>query len=341
MSSEERSIHSISSSESLDIEQAVRAEDEGEEECIICLDLLSSEPWGRVEDCGHAFHKRCWFDWENAQRALRHERNSSQEGVKCCLCNQIATQFVCGQSRKPEPNPNPYTPPPPESPATNNSSNDRHGFGDWFREMVEQAGDFFENLGANVQQQQQHDFPFRIPRFSTPSTGFNTLNSGTAVMTHSLNSAQMNGKRGVIVRQQPSGRYLVRLEQSPSLFSTATSVAIKPENLLQTAIVKIFGIRSEPRLNGKEGEVIGYSSARNRYIVQVSSLFSAQRDLSLKPDNIRIQNGTCVRLQGLSTAVQWNGKYGRLTRWDSSVGRYDVQLSRQYSVRVKPNNVML
>jgi len=28
-----------------DLEQAVRAEDECEDECIICLDLLSSEPW--------------------------------------------------------------------------------------------------------------------------------------------------------------------------------------------------------------------------------------------------------------------------------------------------------
>lgn len=307
---------------------------------------------GRVKDCNHAFHKRCWFEWENAQRALRHERNErnlSQEGVKCCLCNQIATQFVCGQSGAPLGS-EPYTPP-PDTPASNNSStgtsNERHGFGDWFRDRVEQAGDFFENLGANVQQQ-QHDFldnPFRIPRFGNGSfgTGYNTLNSGTAVMTHSLNSAQMNGKRGVIAQRQPSGRYLVRLEQNPSLFRTAASspVAIKPENLLQTAIVKIIGLRSEPRLNGKEGEVIGYSAARNRYIVQVSSLFSAPRDLSLKPDNIRIQNGTCVRLHGLSTAVQWNGKYGRITRWDSNVGRYDVQLSRQYSVRVKPKNVML
>ena len=303
-----------------------------------------------MKDCDHAFHKRCWFEWENTQCALSHERNlSSQEGVKCCLCNQIARQFVCGQSGKPETNPNRTEPFTPATDTSSNMSNERHGFGDWLRDRAEQAGDFFENLGANAQQHNGfvppflRDNPLRSPRFgNAPSTGFNTLNAGTAVMTHCLNSAQMNGKRGVIVQYQPSGRYLVRLEQNPSLFSAASSpVSIKPENLLQTAIVKIFGLTSEPRLNGKEGEVIGYSSARNRYIVQVSSFFSAQRNLSVKPDNIRIPNGTCVRLQGLSRAVQWNGKYGRLTRWDSSVGRYDVKLSRQYSVRVKPENVML
>ena len=31
-----------------------------EEECVICLEQLSDQEWGRCSPCKHAFHKKCW-----------------------------------------------------------------------------------------------------------------------------------------------------------------------------------------------------------------------------------------------------------------------------------------
>jgi hypothetical protein len=123
-------------------------------------------------------------------------------------------------------------------------------------------------------------------------------------------------------------------------------VAIRPENLLQTAKVKIQGLRTQPTLNGKEATICAYSRATNRYVVKVDHLLSA-REISLQPTNIRITNGTLIRLEGLQQASQWNGMYGTIicfiedTSGTAGFGRYEVKLSRQYGVRVKVENVRL
>ena len=31
-----------------------------EEECVICLEQLSDQEWGRCTPCNHSFHKKCW-----------------------------------------------------------------------------------------------------------------------------------------------------------------------------------------------------------------------------------------------------------------------------------------
>lgn len=42
---------------------AAAADDDNsyEEECVICLEELGSEPWGRCTPCQHAFHKKVSF----------------------------------------------------------------------------------------------------------------------------------------------------------------------------------------------------------------------------------------------------------------------------------------
>ena len=174
---------------------------------------------------------------------------------------------------------------------------------------------------------------------------------GTEVVTHGLvGSPHLNHKRGVVMQYYPhSGRYLIQLESTiPSFIAgNVAPVAIKPENLLQTTKVKIHGLRSQPNLNGKTGVICAYSKERNRYVVKVDFLLAPTREVSLQPSNIRIPNGTLVRLEGLQQASQWNGKYGTIARWvesDSGTpggGRYEIRLSRQYGVRVKMDNVRL
>lgn len=172
---------------------------------------------------------------------------------------------------------------------------------------------------------------------------FNQIRAGTQIVTHHLvNSPHLNGQRGIVLNYQPgSGRYFIQFQSNLSDFiaGSASPVAIKPENLLQTIKVKIRGLQSQPDLNGKEGTIFSYSRERNRYLVQVDYLLSPTREISIQPTNIQIPNGTCVRLEGLERASQWNGRYGTVVGWVN--GRYEVCLSRQYGVRVKMENVRL
>jgi len=432
-------------------------DDSYEEECVICLEALSDHPWGRCTPCNHAFHKKCWWEWENAhnervaQRPPTANRRDPDRGPKCCLCNTVNEQFVDGTGDEPAHNPSPYV-------ASEDPGGTETGgrFSNWIREMSEEASGFIEFLANDLRE--SGAFPFNVgppirgrsnrnnntagrsssgrasssttgssannrrrssrgfnpffgrnvgtssstnsgganaspnssatsppflgippifgnqssARFRRSSTGtgarrnnaggtnvninpFNQMRPGTRVITqHLVNSPNLNGRRGSVVQYQPqSGRYLVQLESDiASIISgehRTSPVAIKPANLLQTGVkVKIHGLQSQPRLNGKEGTVSAYSHERNRYVVEVgASLFSSPREISIKPINIRIPNGMCVRLEGLQRTPQWNGKYGTIAGWvedesgESGSARYEVRLSRQYAVRVKMENVRL
>mmetsp|Transcript_10907 Transcript_10907/g.19864 ORF Transcript_10907/g.19864 Transcript_10907/m.19864 type:complete len:488 (-) Transcript_10907:208-1671(-) len=418
----------------------VSATDSYEEECVICLEELSSQPWGRCTPCNHAFHKKCWWDWENAHNERIDRRQGTQprdEGPKCCLCNTVNKQFV-GGTGEPAHNPSPFV-------ASEDPGGEGGGrFSNWFREVGEEASGFMEFLASDFRE--SGSFPFNrstgrranrnsntdrrgrsnragsdspngsrrssfVPPFfgsrnstdrrsnasaspnrngtagTTPPFGipplfgnrtstqrawsssysgtnsnanpFNQISSGAQIITqHLVNSPHLNGRHGTVLQYQPgSARYLVQLESNLSSYiagDSTTSVAIKPENLLQTGVkVKIHGLQSEPRLNGKEGTVCAYSKERNRYVVQVNSplslnsLLSPAREISIQPTNIRIGNGACVRLEGLQRTPQWNGKYGTIVGWvedesgTAGSGRYEVRLSRQYAVRVKMENVRL
>ena len=394
-------------------DHATATDDSFEEECVICLEVLSSEDWGRCTPCQHAFHKKCWWEWENAHNERlyrqRQQGNRSQqnEGPKCCLCNTRNEKFV-DSTGAPAHNPSPYV-------ASEEPAGDTGGGGNRFSNFLrgiggEEAADFIDFVqtgeipqrnsptrnsnNANTGRSNRSFIPpffgssnnsdrssraspnlngsippFGVPPFfrnstqrtwqtsSTPSYAnssnnanpYNLIRPGTQIITQNLvSSLTLNNRRGVVLQFQPeSRRYIVQFEANVSSFITGdnvTPVAMKPENLLQTAKIRIHGLQSQPNLNGKNGTVCAYSRERNRYVVRVdSSLLSATREVSIQPTNIRIANGTVVRLEGLQRTPQWNGKYGTVARWvgDQSSGRYEVRLSRQYAVRVKMENVRL
>ena len=372
------------------------AEESHEEECVICLEELSSQDWGRCTPCGHTFHKKCWWEWENAhnqrideqQRRLsgsggggrRSRRRSKDPGPKCCLCNTVNKQFLDRSGDEPAHNPSPYIAS-DDDPGVNNSGGGGNRFTNWFRDIGQEASGFVNFLQNNLGDNSGQPFPGRRSSTFRNSNGnvgggggggsgadspsnannnpFNLLLPGTEVVIQGLvNSPHLNQKRGVVVQYFPqSARYSIQLETNISNFIAGTNapVAIKPENLLQTAKVKIHGLRSQPSLNGSTGTICAYSKERNRYVVKVDFMLVPTREISIQPCNILIPNGTCVRLEGLQQASQWNGKYGTIARWVESSnessdtsnnnttggGRYEVRLSRQYGVRVKMENVRL
>ena len=368
-----------------------------EEECIICFEALTIEEWGRCTPCGHVFHKKCWRAWEDAHNKrihdefLRHGRlPRSEDGCKCCLCNQVNQNFVDGDG-------NPVHTPTPHIAADDPGDTAGNRFTQFFRNIGEEASGFMNSLhgefrdhlnnrngnssgqgarpnrrttsfvppffgtrtSSNGTDSSGTALPFTPPFFrnqrsqqqtsSSNANPFNLLRPGTRVVTQNLvQSPHLNCRGGVVLQYQPqSARYLVQLESdniSNSITGNVAPVAIRPENLLQTSKIKIQGLRTEPSLNGKDATICSYSRATNRYVVKVYNLLST-REISIQPANIRVPNGTLVRLEGLQQASQWNGKYGTVTNFfedtngTAGSGRYEVRLSRQYGVRVKMDNV--
>jgi hypothetical protein len=405
------------------VQQQQEQQQEHEEECVICFETLSTMEWGRCTPCGHAFHKQCWWEWENVynQRVdIRNRReginNNNSRGrgggdndkCKCCLCNTINVQFIDGDGN-PARNPAPYIAidVDPSHPSNGGSSGDGGGgnrFTQFIRGMNESANGFISFMrnesnwnsstpagtvgggggrgggsfrrmnsflnnqhagsssgggGRRQQQQQQQQQQYDI-------NPYNTLRPGTQVILQNLaQSSHLNKKRGTILQYQAHTlRYLVQLESDMSTsFIPIPPVSIRAENLLQPIKVQIVNLRSQPHFNGKVGTITAYVRPINRYVIKIetySLLSTSSREVSVQPCNIRIPNGTLVRLEGLEHASQWNGKYGTIARFVESglprggggggggggqgtteSGRYQVNLSRQYSVLVKVENVRL
>ena len=100
------------------------------------------------------------------------------------------------------------------------------------------------------------------PYANSNGNPFNQIRPETQIITQNLvNSPHLNGQSGIVLHyQRESARYLVKLNERSNISSfiatgegNASTVAIKPENLLQTIKVKIHGLQSQPRLNGQEG----------------------------------------------------------------------------------------
>ncbi|KAL3822482.1 hypothetical protein ACHAXA_002500 [Cyclostephanos tholiformis] len=394
----EGSVSNFDSTRTGGFDDNVDDESRGEEECVICFEKLSIQEWGRCTPCGHVFHKKCWWTWEDAhnkrvdeESRRRGQRTRSGDGCKCCLCNQVNKKFVDGDGH-PAHNPTPYIA------IDDPSDTGGNRFAHFFRNIGEEASGFINSLhnefrdhfsnrnsgsleqmgGAGPNRMTTSFVPpffgsrtpsygtdssrtaplFEAPFFRNPrsqqhtsfsnSNPFNLLRPGTRVVTQNLvQSPHLNCRGGTVLKYQPqSARYLVQLESDVSSFiaGSMAPVAIRPENLLQTAKIQIRGLRTEPTLNGKEATICSYSRVTNRYVVKVNHFLST-REISIQASNIRVPNGTLVRLEGLQQASQWNGKYGTVTNFvedtndSEGSGRYEVRLSRQYGVRVKIDNV--
>ena len=185
--------------------------------------------------------------------------------------------------------------------SNNNNSNNNNGNGI-------NLGRMFQEWGAGG------GMPFGVPSRSgsnvnnaQDTTSFNQIRSGTPVAIQDLvnsSHSHLNGQRGKVQQfDAQAGRYVVKVD------STNVTVSLKPENIVQTLKVKILGLISQPQFNGQEGTIVSYNKERNRYTVRVT-LPSEIKEISIKNANIRIPDLAKVRLEGLESQPQWNGRYG-------------------------------
>ena len=163
---------------------------------------------------------------------------------------------------------------------------------------------------------------------------YDAIPNGTIVsLVGLINKPERNGDRGEVTEYDPTARrYTVAIEDSDEV------LRVKPDNLLQHVHVTVQGLQSKPELNSKRGTVIRYDEHTNRYNVFV---MDTGKTVSLKPENVILDNGTVARIVGLQGKPELNGRYGTIKTWTSESNRYDVQLSADQIVRIKTEAIRL
>lgn len=158
---------------------------------------------------------------------------------------------------------------------------------------------------------------------------------GTTVTVRDLANAQEhNGKSGKITGwDEQKGRYEVEIDGGSSL-------SLRPSNLTQQCMVELVGIESQKELNGKLGEISGYTEQAGRYTVTLQApLPNGRRAVGLQPGNVVLQSGTRVVVQGLSSA-EFNGQMAQIVETDRDSMRYTVRCQNGRQIKIKFENVL-
>ena len=162
----------------------------------------------------------------------------------------------------------------------------------------------------------------------------NILPAGTLVCVHSLRgAAQHNGKAGKVDEYDPtSDRYVVNLADGEVL-------RIKLDNLVQQVTAQVVGMQNRAELNGQKATIAGYDAERDRYHADIAGIGRA----SLQLTNLILPAGTRGRVHGLTSdsGSKWNDKVGKVMGFDAEAGRYQLQMTTDEQLRIKPQNLKL
>jgi len=142
------------------------------------------------------------------------------------------------------------------------------------------------------------------------------LMRGTRVTVNGLvKKPELNGQPGQIVDFDAStGRYVVRV-------ANGSTLKMKQQNLIQRTKVRVQKLNSG-QYNGSSASVVG-KNPNGRYICAIDG---SDKMISLKPENLKFDNGTRVRVEGLTGASQWNSHWGEISQYLSGKDRYRVRL---------------
>lgn len=164
-------------------------------------------------------------------------------------------------------------------------------------------------------------------------TPWNRLKKGTEVIVRGLQSKpHLNGSTGSIESYiHAKDRYNVKINGT-------TSMALKPDNLVQQVANLTLHNVSKTELNGKTGKIVGWTEDSSRYHVSLSTTGQA---VALQGKNLSYPAGTVVKVHSLKGAPQHNGKWGVVTSFDASAGRHAVKLDQggNTQIRLKPDNI--
>ena len=191
-----------------------------------------------------------------------------------------------------------------------------------FGGMGMQPGNF-GGMGMQQQQQQQQRRP--QPPVEYGAIPINT----TCTVKNILSNDSLNGERCVVTGfDSKSKRATVEIEN--------TTMALKQSNLLQNVEATIFQT-SRNELNGQRIVIIDEienDEDEFRYLVYSRQ---AKKTMSLKTENVKFLDRSCLRVEGLKGNPENNGLYGKVEGFEE--GRYLVRVSKAKILKIKMINV--
>ena len=107
--------------------------------------------------------------------------------------------------------------------------------------------------------------------------------------------------------------------------------------------VLLHSLASRPELNGRV-VIVGHflpEKGRYRVILTPQGGDGQEEEALIKAENLLLQPGAQVMIQGLQSAKDINGETGSITRFIKERGRYEVRIEGQGMrlIAVKPANV--
>lgn len=134
----------------------------------------------------------------------------------------------------------------------------------------------------------------------------------------------MGGMPGMNMRHSMPGNF--GRQQAPSY-----------DSIPPGTVVSLKGLRGKPELNGDRGKIVQYSPQNGRYVVQLED---SEETMAVKPSNL-LQH-VHVRLHGIESKPELNGKTGTIIAWNPTAERYSIYVvAQKKAVSLKPNNVIL
>ena len=134
-----------------------------------------------------------------------------------------------------------------------------------------------------------------------------------------VNSNDYNNCLGIIKNYDlTKNKYIIRIGSK--------DILLKSDNFIQLLNVKIHNLKSDESLNGVTTKVI--DCINNRYVIDISN-----KRYSLNVSNLIISNGMCVKIEGIVSRKELNGKWGKIVGFDESSERYLIQINKALTLK--------
>ena len=109
------------------------------------------------------------------------------------------------------------------------------------------------------------------------------------------------------------------------------------DSIPQGTVVSLKGLRGKPERNGDRGVVQQFNPQNGRYIVLLED---SEETMAVKPSNL-LQH-VHVRLHGIESKPELNGKTGTIIAWNPNTERYSIYvMAMSKAASLKPGNVIL
>jgi hypothetical protein len=161
---------------------------------------------------------------------------------------------------------------------------------------------------------------------------FNKISKGNQIFIIGLNSDKnnLNNSNGKVHDfDSLKNRYIVQT-------NSGRLVSLKPDNIKEIINFRVWNHKKQRNLNNQIGQIIGFDVTSNEYRVIVNNNM-----ISLKIENMVIDDDHCVTLTGIISQPHLNNKTVKIKNFDWNLQKYVVHVSENKLIKIKMENIKI